>query len=84
MHIPPCAARPAPSGVERRVNLSSIRAPRMGTRDRAPEPWAVEAKEFLRCVAVMCVAAVDLLGLSLCLSPAVGGQVVWRCVLLLS
>lgn len=36
------------SGVERRVNLSSIRAPRMGTRERAPEPWAVEAKEFLR------------------------------------
>jgi endonuclease YncB( thermonuclease family) len=40
------------SGVERRVNLSSIRTPRMGTRDRAPEPWAVEAKEFLRCVGV--------------------------------
>ncbi|KAL4429360.1 hypothetical protein ABPG77_005134 [Micractinium sp. CCAP 211/92] len=36
------------SGVERRVNLSSIRAPRMGGRDRQPEPWAVEAKEFLR------------------------------------
>ena len=35
-------------GVERRVNLSSIRAPRMGTRDRAPEPWAPEAKDFLR------------------------------------
>ena len=36
------------SGVERRVNLSSIRAPRVGGRDRAPEPWALEAKEFLR------------------------------------
>ncbi|KAI3435969.1 hypothetical protein D9Q98_002027 [Chlorella vulgaris] len=36
------------SGVERRVVLSSIRAPRMGTRDRQPEPWAVEGKEFLR------------------------------------
>lgn len=36
--------------MERRVNLSSIRAPRMGTRERAPEPWAVEAKEFLRWV----------------------------------
>jgi len=47
-----CDTRPPPTGVERRVNLSSIRAPRMGTRDRAPEPWAVEAKEFLRCVAV--------------------------------
>ena len=38
------------SGVERRVNLSSVRAPRVGTRDRAPEPWGLEAKEFLRCV----------------------------------
>lgn len=38
------------AGVERRVNLSSVRAPRMGSRDRQPEPWAVEAKEFLRCV----------------------------------
>lgn len=40
----------ARAGVERRVNLSSIRAPRMGGRDRQPEPWAVEAKEFLRWV----------------------------------
>ena len=47
------AAGAGPSA-ERRINLSSIRAPRMGTRDRAPEPWAVEAKEFLRCV-VLCV-----------------------------
>lgn len=36
------------SGVERRVTLSSIRAPRGPTRDRAAEPWAAEAKEFLR------------------------------------
>eukprot|EP00887_Chlorella_sp_A99_P001577 scaffold8.g1577.t1 len=36
------------SSAERRVNLSSVRAPRVGTRDRAPEPWALEAKEFLR------------------------------------
>lgn len=36
------------SGLERRINLSSIRAPRMGTRDRQPEPYATEAKEFLR------------------------------------
>ena len=35
-------------GVERRINLSSIRAPRVGARDRQPEPWAIEAKEFLR------------------------------------
>jgi staphylococcal nuclease domain-containing protein 1 len=35
---------------ERRVNLSSIRAPRMGNerRGQKSEPWAVEAKEFLR------------------------------------
>ena len=26
----------------------SVRAPRMGTRDRQPEPYATEAKEFLR------------------------------------
>lgn len=30
--------------------LSSIRTPRMGGRDRQPEPWALEAKEFLRWV----------------------------------
>ena len=38
------------SGVERRVNLSSIRAPKIGNerRGQKPEPWAVEAKEFLR------------------------------------
>lgn len=40
--------RDANGGVERRVTLSSIRAPRGATRDRAAEPWAVEAKEFLR------------------------------------
>lgn len=40
--------RDAASGVERRINLSSVRAPRVGTRDRAHEPYAVEAKDFLR------------------------------------
>jgi staphylococcal nuclease domain-containing protein 1 len=38
----------ASCGTERRVTLSSIRAPRMATRERAADPWAVEAKEFLR------------------------------------
>lgn len=35
---------------ERRVNLSSIRSPRMGNprRDEKPAPYAREAKEFLR------------------------------------
>mmetsp|Transcript_6774 Transcript_6774/g.14968 ORF Transcript_6774/g.14968 Transcript_6774/m.14968 type:complete len:971 (+) Transcript_6774:79-2991(+) len=36
------------SGVERRVQLSSLRAPRMSTRDRPADPWATDAKEFLR------------------------------------
>ncbi len=36
------------SGVERRVTLSSIRAPRPPARDRAGEPYGAEAKEFLR------------------------------------
>lgn len=36
------------AGVERRVQLSSIRAPRVGIRDRAPEPYGNEAREFLR------------------------------------
>jgi len=40
--------RDASSGVERRVTLSSIRAPRGPTRDRPGEPWSAEAKEFLR------------------------------------
>ena len=35
-------------GTERRVQLSSVRAPRMATREKAAEPWATEAKEFLR------------------------------------
>lgn len=37
-------------GAERRVNLSSIRAPRLGNerRGQKADPWAVEAKEFLR------------------------------------
>lgn len=38
----------ASNNVERRVMISSIRAPRGATRDRAAEPWAAEAKEFLR------------------------------------
>ena len=33
---------------ERRVVLSSIRAPRGPARDRAAEPWFLEGKEFLR------------------------------------
>ena len=36
------------SGAERRVTLSSIKAPRMATRDRSGEPWSREAREFLR------------------------------------
>lgn len=36
------------SGIERRVMLSSIRAPRAATRDKLAEPWGTEAKEFLR------------------------------------
>lgn len=36
------------AGVERRVTLSSIRAPKPGNRDRAGEPLARESKEFLR------------------------------------
>ncbi|KAG7669099.1 hypothetical protein Ndes2526B_g00826 [Nannochloris sp. 'desiccata'] len=38
----------ASNNVERRVMISSIRAPRGATRDRAAEPWAAEGKEFLR------------------------------------
>jgi staphylococcal nuclease domain-containing protein 1 len=33
---------------ERRVNLSSIRAPKMGRKGDEPTPYAREAKEFLR------------------------------------
>ena len=36
------------SGAERRVTLSSIRAPRPGRRDERAEPYGTEAKEFLR------------------------------------
>ncbi|KAI8465187.1 MAG: hypothetical protein J3K34DRAFT_473642 [Monoraphidium minutum] len=36
------------AGIERRVQLSSIRSPRVGIRDRAPEPHGNEAREFLR------------------------------------
>ena len=40
----------AADGAERKVHLSSVRAPRMGNARRGvdPEPWAFEAKEFLR------------------------------------
>ena len=38
----------AGSGLERRVNLSSIRAARLGRKGEKPEDWALEAKEFLR------------------------------------
>ena len=40
--------RDAANGQERRVNLSSIRAPRLGRKGEKPEDWATEAKEFLR------------------------------------
>jgi endonuclease YncB( thermonuclease family) len=36
------------AGTERRVFLSSIRAPRIGRREEKSEPYAAEAKEFLR------------------------------------
>lgn len=36
------------NGQERRVNLSSIKAARLGRKEEKPEPWAIEAKEFLR------------------------------------
>ena len=46
------------TGVERRVHLASVRAPRLGNerRGQKAEPWAVEAKEFLRkrCVGKPC------------------------------
>ena len=35
-------------GVERKVSLASIRAPRLGRRGERDEPFAVEAKEFMR------------------------------------
>lgn len=38
----------AASKVERRINLSSIRAARLGRKGEKPEDWALEAKEFLR------------------------------------
>lgn len=38
----------AASGAERRVTISSIRAPRAGRRDEKAEPYGTEAKEFLR------------------------------------
>jgi staphylococcal nuclease domain-containing protein 1 len=32
----------------RRLQLASLRAPRMGRRDEAPQAWATDAREFLR------------------------------------
>lgn len=40
------------TSTEHRVQLSSIRAPRMGTKDRLPEDWAIDSKEFLRRLAI--------------------------------
>uniref|UniRef100_A0A061S7B9 Staphylococcal nuclease domain-containing protein 1 n=1 Tax=Tetraselmis sp. GSL018 TaxID=582737 RepID=A0A061S7B9_9CHLO len=37
-----------PNGTEHKISLASIRAPRMGRRDDKPEPYAVEAKDFVR------------------------------------
>ena len=44
------------AGTERRLHLSSIRAPRLGRRGEVPEAWALEAKEHLRsrCVCNVC------------------------------
>ena len=36
------------AGADRRITLSSIRAPRVGRRDEKSEPWAVESREALR------------------------------------
>jgi staphylococcal nuclease domain-containing protein 1 len=35
-------------GVERKVSLASVRAPRLGRRGEKDEPFALEAKEFMR------------------------------------
>ena len=35
-------------GVERKVSLASIRAPRLGRRGEKDEPFAIEAKEYMR------------------------------------
>lgn len=43
-----CVVVRDPAGKERRLHLSSIRAPRLGRRGEVPEPWALEAKEHLR------------------------------------
>ena len=37
-----------PDGVERKVSLASIRAPRLGRRGEKDEPFALEAKEHMR------------------------------------
>lgn len=34
--------------VDRRVSLSSVRAPRLGGKDKADEPWAWQSREFFR------------------------------------
>ena len=48
------------NGTERRVMLSSIRAPRPATRDKPAEPWGTEAKEFLRQRLIGKVVAVNM------------------------
>lgn len=48
------------NGMERRVMLSSIRAPRPATRDKQAEPWGTEAKEFLRQRLIGKVVAVNM------------------------
>ena len=40
------------AGAERRITLSSIRAPRVGRRDEKPEPFALEARELLRSILI--------------------------------
>ena len=40
------------NGSERRIGLSSIRVPKLGRRDTAPEPFATHAKELVRSKAI--------------------------------
>ena len=51
------------TGTERKVHLASIRAPRVGNEKRGQksEPWAIEAKEFLRkrCVGKKCTVKME-------------------------
>ncbi|KAJ2913134.1 hypothetical protein MD484_g7282, partial [Candolleomyces efflorescens] len=47
--------RPGPQGQppkERVLHLADLQAPRLGTSTREDEPWAFEAREFLRALAV--------------------------------